>query len=62
MLSLDSVIVLTKGAKDDEGEGIANDPLSNGAKDHEETTETEVDTYFQIRRGLAFGYTHFTEA
>ena len=44
---------LTEGAKDNEGEGIANNPLADGSENHKQAAEEEICSWihraFQIR-------------
>ena len=46
---------LTKSAEDNKRKGVANDPLSNGSKDHEDATEKEICSWIgaEVRLGLA---------
>lgn len=46
---------LTKSAKDNKGESVANDPLSNGSYDHEDPAEEQVCSWRgdQVRLVLA---------
>ena len=44
----------TEGTEDDEGESVADDPLSNGSDDHEDAAEEEVCSWTgdEVRLGL----------
>lgn len=42
--------VLTKCAKHNEWKSVSNDPFSDGTKDHEDTSETEVDALNHSRQ------------
>lgn len=51
---LDMIRKLTKSTEDDKRESVANDPLSNGSKDHEHAAEEEVCSWKgdEVRLGL----------
>lgn len=59
----------TKGAEDDEGEGVADDPFTDAAENHEEATEEEVYAWEKgvsgvrlVRGGFWVGYIPMSEA
>lgn len=49
---------LTESAEDDEGKGVADDPFTDGAENHEDAAKEEVGTYpYMIRISICHLFT-----